>query len=540
MSTIACPTCGAPVTFRSAASVMAVCDYCKSTLVKDADSIRNIGRMSDVQEDYSAIQINTAGVIDGIGFTVVGRIQLRYDEGFWNEWYVLDDRGEGGWLSDASGQYVFTRAVDPATLPLPVLPRFEQIHPGAPLDLGQAPDGGRLVFIAGDVRAARCTGGQGELPFTVGSGYAARVADFHRGVEFLTLDYSDDTDAAPAAAPAMSFTAPNRSAGFGGGAVVRQGGPVVYRGRGVTLDGIKAQLLRDVETIKDEAGRFKGKVSNLECPSCGAAIPFSPGATSHLICPTCHATIDATSSVAEVIAAAQSIQPLATTIALGAKATIAAVQYAVIGLMRRAEISDDGGEWTEYLLYAPQKGFFWLVETDEGWERSDVLDAWPFWFAADQALYDGATYGRLYDYQAVVKYAAGAFNWKAAVGDVTRVTEFQAGPAKLAAESNAAELTWSRSVPVSAKDLGLWFGSEIDAAKLASAPASAPSSFAASGPGGYRRVAKWLTILLFAINAIPILFAPGRALIITLLAAACFYVPAWLMDMAAANRSGGG
>jgi ribosomal protein L37AE/L43A len=542
MNTISCPTCGAPVTFRSAASVMAVCDYCKSTLVKDADSVRNIGRMSDVLEDYSPIQMNTSGSVDGVSFTVVGRIQLRYDAGFWNEWYVLDDRGEGGWLSDASGQYVFTRAVDPATLPMQAMPRFEQIHPGGPLDLGQAPDGSRLVFIAGDVRSAQCTGGQGELPFTVGSGYTARVADFHRGVEFLTLDYSDDTGAdASTPAPTPSFTAPNRSAGFGGSAPAgtpRGAGPIVYRGRAVTLESIKAQLLRDPETIKDEAGRFKGKVSNLECPSCGASIPFSPGATSHLVCPTCHATIDATSSTAEVIAAAQRMDAVHTTIALGAKATIAAVQFTVIGLMRRAEISDDGGEWTEYLLYAPSKGFVWLVETDEGWERADVLDAWPFWFAANQANYDGTTYGRLYDYQAVVKYAAGAFNWKVSVGDVTRITEFGTGGAKLAAESNAAELTWSRSVPVSPKDLAMWFGKEIDAAALAAAPAAGlPSNFV-SGPGGFRRVAKWLTIMLLIINVVPILFSPGRALITTALAVACLYIPAWFMDMAAEKRSG--
>ena len=506
MNTIACPTCGAPVSFRSAASVMAVCDYCKSTLVKDAESVRNIGRMSDVLEDYSPIQINTSGSFEGVGFTVVGRIQLRYPAGFWNEWYVLDDRGDGAWLSDASGLYTFTRAVDPAAWPMAAMPTFEQIRPAAPLDLGQAPDGSRLVFLVGDVRTAQCTGGQGELPFTVGAGYTSRVADFHRGDEFLTLDYSDGT------------------------------APIVYRGRSVTLASLNAQLLRDTETIKDAAGRIKGKVSNLECPSCGSAIPFSPGATSHLLCPACHATIDATSSVAEVVAAAKRVDAVRTTIALGAKATIAAVPYTVIGLVRRAEISDEATQWTEYLLYAPQKGFVWLVETDEGWERSDVLDTWPFWFAADRALYAGTTYEKLYDYNAVVRYAAGAFNWKVEVGDTNRITEFRAGQAKLAAESNESELTWSRSLPLSAKELSMWFGEQIDASGLAKA--EAPAVPWAAGAGGYRRAAKWLTILLLAVNAIPILFSPGRALWITVFAVIGLYFPAWLMDRAAAEKTG--
>ena len=496
---------------------MAVCDYCKSTLVKDADSVRSIGKMSEVLEDYSPIQINTSGTVDGRSFTVVGRIQLRYSAGFWNEWYVLDDHGDGAWLSDASGQYAFTREVDAGAWRAGPLPSFESLAPGTRLDLGNAPDGSRMVFIASDIRSAQCTGGQGELPFTFGAGYTARVADFRRGNEFLTLDYSDKSADKKAADAAAAL-------------------PTIYRGRSVTLDQMHCQLLRDPETIVDNAGRFKGKISNLQCPSCGSAIAFSPGATTHLLCPSCHAAIDASGPVAEVIAevvtAAKRVESVHTTIALGAKATIAATSYTVIGVMRRAEISEEAGEWTEYLLYAPQKGFIWLVETDEGWERAEVLDGWPYWFRADQAVFDGATYDKLYDYNAVVRYAAGAFNWRVEVGDANQITEFQHGATKLAAEASDAELTWSRSTPISAKDLAQWFGKEVDANAIAK---SAPSL--AAPPGGYRRAAKWLTILLLAINAIPILFSPGRALVIVILAAVGLYFPAWLLDKAASART---
>ena len=435
MNTISCPNCGAPVTFRSAASVMAVCGFCKSTLIKDADSVRNIGRMADVLEDFSPIQLGTSGTIDGRGFTVVGRIQLRYPAGFWNEWYVVDDHGDGAWLSDGSGQYTFTRAVDRSTLPGATLPRFEALAAGSRLDLGRASDGSTLLFIAGDVRAAQCTGGQGELPFAVGAGYAARVADFRRGNEFVTLDYSDESGVG-AAVPVAS-NAPNAS-----------GDPIVYRGRSITLDELKPQLLRDPETITDAAGRVKGKVTDLQCPSCGASIAFSPGATTHLLCQTCHASLDVAGPVAEVMAAAKRVEAVKTSLPLGAKATIGGTSFTVIGLMRRAEISADAGEWTEYLMYAPQRGFLWLVETDDGWERSHVLDAWPYWVSTDRAMLDGDSYDKLYDYQAVVKYAAGAFNWRVEVGDVDHVTEFKYGIAKLAAESDETELNWSRSTPL--------------------------------------------------------------------------------------------
>jgi hypothetical protein len=46
-------------------------------------------------------------------------------------------------------------------------------------------------FVAADVRTARCTGGEGELPFRVANGWQARVGDFRCGEKFLTLDYSE-------------------------------------------------------------------------------------------------------------------------------------------------------------------------------------------------------------------------------------------------------------------------------------------------------------------------------------------------------------
>lgn len=485
---------------------MAVCEYCKATLVKDVDSVRNIGKMSEVLEDYSPIQINTSGVVDGKSFTVVGRIQLRYDAGFWNEWYVLDDHGERAWLSDASGQYTFTREVAADVVHPRAWPAFDSIAPGTPLDLGVAADGSRIVLIAADIRSAQCTGGQGELPFTVGSGYVARVADFRRGNEFLTLDWSDEHSAASAQQP------------------------TVYRGRAVTLAEMQVQLLRDPETIKDAAGRFKGKVANLACPSCGASIAFSPGATTHLLCPACHPAVDTSGPVAEVIAAAQRIDAVKTTIALGAKATIAGAAYVVIGVMQRAEIGEEDSVWTEYLLYASGRGFLWLVETDEGWERADVLDSWPYWARSDQAVLDGNAYDKLYDYQAVVRYAAGAFNWRVALGDTTEISEFKHGDAKLAAEANDAELTWSRSTPVTTVELAAWFGNAVKPDALAKASPTA-------APGGYRRVAKWMTILLVAINAIPMLFSPGRVIVVVIFAIIGLYLPAWLLDKASAAKA---
>ena len=83
-----------------------MCAFCKSTLSRDADTLALIGKQGDLLEDYSPLQIGTTGkVAHGKqlhAFSLIGRIQLRFDAGYWNEWYLLFDDGQTAWLSDAS------------------------------------------------------------------------------------------------------------------------------------------------------------------------------------------------------------------------------------------------------------------------------------------------------------------------------------------------------------------------------------------------------------------------------------------------------
>jgi hypothetical protein len=475
MQQVACPGCGAPVQFKSAASVIAVCEFCKTTLLKDAASVENLGKMSDVLEDYSPLQIGTSGQFSQRGFAIIGRIQLKYAAGFWNEWFVLFDDGTNGWLSDASGQFTLTfLRQSSATLPL-----FDKLAPGRPLSVaGQ-------TYVTSDVRTAQCTGGQGELPFKVGSGWLARVADFRAGDRFLSLDYSDgDT-------------------------------PRVYAGQAVELGALKPQLLRDPAAISDTAGHFRGKVSALACPSCGAPVKCVPGFTVHIVCPSCHAEVDTAGATATVLAAGAAVDAVRFTLALGAEAVIDGVRYSLLGAMRRAE-SDDESQWSEYLLYAPGKKFIWLIETGDGWQRADVLDRWPSWDGARHAALDGVNFNLESEYGARVVFAAGSFNWRVSVGDVVRVSEFASPRARLAAEMNTEELTWSQARPLPLDQVRAWFGGHVHAD-------------AVPHPR-YMETARRILIALLIVNVIPLVFATANALPYTLLGAAAIYLPAYFLD----------
>ena len=59
----ACPNCGAPVEFASAASASAVCSFCRSTLVRDGEALRRIGASAELFDDHSPLQLGASGRI---------------------------------------------------------------------------------------------------------------------------------------------------------------------------------------------------------------------------------------------------------------------------------------------------------------------------------------------------------------------------------------------------------------------------------------------------------------------------------------------
>jgi hypothetical protein len=180
---VPCPSCGAPVVFQSAASIMAVCEYCSSTLVRHDLDLENIGKMAQLQADGSPLQLRAEGRYQGESFTVVGRIQLRFEKGLWNEWHLLFDDQRSGWLGESAGIYAVSFLIEVGEK----IPKFEELQPGESVTLKKA------SYEVTNVEKAFCVGGQGELPFQIGPGYEAPVADLAGPAKrFATLDYSEE------------------------------------------------------------------------------------------------------------------------------------------------------------------------------------------------------------------------------------------------------------------------------------------------------------------------------------------------------------
>lgn len=181
---VTCPSCGASVKFASGASVIAVCAYCRATLLRRDLDVERIGTMSALLEDPTPLQLGAEGLHRGTHFAVVGRLQVRWEHGQWNEWYLVFDDQRTGWLGEAGGEYSVSFET---TVPEP-LPPWTALRPGLRLTLGG------VEYEVVDQREAEVVGGEGELPFRVEGGWEIATADLRTPTaRFATLDYSDES-----------------------------------------------------------------------------------------------------------------------------------------------------------------------------------------------------------------------------------------------------------------------------------------------------------------------------------------------------------
>jgi hypothetical protein len=453
----ACPHCGAPVDFRSAASAFAICSYCKSQIVREGEALRRIGEVAELFDDHSPLQLGAGGRYDGVAFTLVGRLQYRYKDGTWNEWHALFDNGRSGWLSEDNGRYVI--AFD-APVPKDV-PRQEVLQPGERRLL----DG--IAWSVASVQVVRLISAQGELPHPPQLQRGFVVADLRNPQQDVgTLDYSDP------AAPHWSV------------------------GRSVALSSLSMTGL-------SESSEKTLSARGVSCPSCGAALSIKLENSLSVVCGQCHAVVDLSQGVGGDLKhyaqdnGSEPQIPLGSIgrLAIGDTAVLA---WQVVGYAERCEIGDEEQTfWREYLLYHRKAGFAFLVDTDDGWSWVVPITGAPEERAAS-ARYMGMNFTKLYDYASKVTYALGEFYWKVQRDQLTRHTDYHGGGShdnkRLNREQTENEVTWSIGETLDASHVQRAFN--LSAGSAAALKRDASPTFSSGPPTWLAKVALVMAVLI--------------------------------------------
>lgn len=404
-----CPDCGAPVEFRSAQSTHAVCTYCQSTVVRNGETLSRIGKMAELFDDHSPLQLQASGKWNNKAFTLVGRLQYKYAEGTWTEWHAVLEDGSSAYLSEDNGAYVFG-------IPVPTqreLPDSEHFAVGA-----NAVISGKSFSVASNQQVSLLSA-QGELPRLPALGQPFAMVELRsqgtgavgrEAAEVLSLDYSSQP-------------------------------PTASLGQSVLLDDLKLSGLRD-DSVKTETGR------QFSCPNCGAQLAVHLASSKSMTCASCNSIIDLSQGIGSELKHAIQDEPVVPLIPLGSQGPMQGVLWQVVGFQHRmgSEPSDPDEQfgWEEYLLYNATRGFIFLVDSSDGWSVVQPCTGAPVMSDSGQnASYLGSRYQLKESYTAETSYVAGEFYWQVRRGQKTSNRDFVSGKSLLSMEQSANEVTWS-------------------------------------------------------------------------------------------------
>ncbi len=471
----ACPGCGAPVLFQSAQSTHAVCGYCQSTVVRQGEVLSRLGKMAELFDDHSPLQLGATGKVgtgEGaatVGFVVVGRLQYQVEAkggeagGVWTEWLVLQDDGTPASLAEDNGSYVYARprAVERE------LPEPARFRLGATTALS-----GRSYTVT-SVSQVSLRAAQGELSHLPALGQPFAMVELRSQGDsgpstgsVLSLDYSPTLTGQPVA--------------------VSLGQPVQLEALAMT--GLKAQVERE------EKGR------QFDCPACGSPVTVALGSTQRLTCAACHGLIDLSQGVGAELLSARQSEPVEPLIALGSTGRMQGRPWQVVGFQHRMGSepgdADEHFGWSEYLLYNAKMGFQFLVDAQDGWSLVKPTTGAPvLGFGGQSATHLGTTYQLQSAYNAHTTYVAGEFYWPVERGQTTFNRDFAAGRNLLSQEQTAQEITWSSGSRMNAKLVADAFGLQ-DQLTLMTRADAAPLSSAGGNPRVVLVVALVLLLLV--------------------------------------------
>ncbi|MBI4601264.1 MAG: DUF4178 domain-containing protein [Planctomycetes bacterium] len=412
---VSCPGCGAPIRFEVGSSVVRVCARCGSAVARGDRDPEDLGKVAALADTGSRLALGLRGRREGVGFQVVGHVQLEHPAGgTWDEWYAAFSDGRWGWLAEAQGKLYLTFAGPPAAHRAALA--WERLRPGelVPLELEGGP------FVVAEAAEAAVRGAEGEIPYRLEPGETYRYADLSGpGGAFATLQYGEGPEDPVEVYIGREVSPEDLELGEAGGAAERRP--------------------RQVEGV------------HLACPSCGGALEVRvPDRTERVGCPSCGALLDASQGTLRFLKLAG--PPAKGTeggaghlprpaIPLGSKGTLDGLSLTVIGfLLRSTEVGGTRYRWTEHLLHEPEKGFWWLVCSDGHWSLVRSVPPGSVTRDGQAARREGRRFRYFQGSIARVDAVLGELYWKVEVGEAVRATDF-VRPPEILSEEVTAEVT---------------------------------------------------------------------------------------------------
>ncbi|HEY0729076.1 MAG TPA: DUF4178 domain-containing protein [Pyrinomonadaceae bacterium] len=457
-----CPACGGPVEFKSGQSIVVICSYCRSAVARTDRELKDLGKVAELVETGSPLDVGVRGKWKDQNFELTGRAQLGHEMGGqWDEWYATFSNGWLGWLAEAQGRFYLT-----FQYPIPEgvsVPAFDQLQLGQPIT--GLP--WNTPLIVAETGRATALGAKGEIPYLLTPGETYLYADLSgTNRSFGTLDYNESP-------------------------------PLVFLGTEVTLAELGITTTRTPEREERRVG-----AAQLGCPNCGGPLELrAPDKTERVTCPNCNSLLDVNQGQLKFLKSLEP-PPFQPVIPLGSTGDVPEGKMTVIGAMQRS-VTIDGVTyfWSEYLLYNPQIGFRWLVNSDDHWNYVRAVPPGEVTESGKYANYSGKNYKIFQDAQARVEYVFGEFYWKVEVGEQVRGVDYVGAPYMLSKEESRIHIADAGKQRVAAGEINWSLGTYVTVPQIETAfgvkDLPRPSSIAPNQPYKHKWVYKyWLLFIV--------------------------------------------
>lgn len=460
---VQCPGCGAQIVFKVGASRVLVCEYCSHAVARTDRGLESLGKVADLVETGACLTLGAEGTYSGVAFQLMGRLQYRWAQGVWDEWYASFADGRWGWVAEAQGRYYVSFKVSDRPAPA-----WGALMPGKAINLSGY---GRMVVA--DLKTASYAAARGELPERIAlDGKPIRSADLS-GPDgaFATLDYSDGAER-----------------------------PSIFLGREVAFDALKIRS----EHLEGQVPLAKVKGEKIVCPKCKGPLELkAPDSAVRVTCPYCNALLDASQGSLRYLS---QIEPRKLTFPLGSRATFGDVTHLAIGWLERAcRVEGTDYFWEEYLLYDERTaGYRWLVCSEGHWSLVRSVEAGDVEPTLAALRFRGNLYKAFSEVDAQVTAVLGEFYWAVQVGEKVQASDYIRPPEGLSVERGEEEVNYSHAVYLTPQEVWKAFGK--------SEPAPAASGVGAMQPNPHEADAKRsLAWLALALGAAALLFVAIHA-----------------------------
>ena len=163
MSNFSCPNCGTEFAPEFATTRMMNCPSCGTSVFIDGEALRLAGEQGVMHDIPMLFGLGDRVTLEGQAWRPIGHARFSYGRGSWDEFWAIDAKGRGAWVSIDEGEVVVQDLLAEAQFP----------SDDAPPPVGGTVSYAGRSYRVTEVETATCEALRGELPeaMTVGERY---------------------------------------------------------------------------------------------------------------------------------------------------------------------------------------------------------------------------------------------------------------------------------------------------------------------------------------------------------------------------------